>query len=65
MRIEKLVYTVDETAKALGISKPVAYELCNRADFPAIRVSQRRIVVPVDALHTWLSAQTKKPPYLL
>ena len=52
--MEKLTFTVPEMAKALGISRPVAYELCNREDFPAVRVSSKRIVIPVDALNQWL-----------
>ncbi len=52
--MEKLTYTVAEAAEALGVSLPVAYELCSREDFPAVRVSPKRIVVPVDALHAWL-----------
>lgn len=53
----KLVYSVDEVAHMLGISKPLAYDLCSREDFPAVRVSPRRIVIPVDALNNWLSKQ--------
>ncbi|MEG1641324.1 MAG: helix-turn-helix domain-containing protein, partial [Ruthenibacterium sp.] len=47
MQIEnKLVYTVTEVAALLGVSRPIAYELASRADFPAIRISQKRIIVP-------------------
>ena len=38
----------------MGISRPTAYELCNRKDFPAIRVTPRRIIIPVDGLQRWL-----------
>ena len=55
MAAEKLTYSVEELAKSLGISKPVAYELIKRDGFPAIRVSERRIIIPVDALRTWLN----------
>lgn len=48
----------DELAEALGISKPTAYELCNREDFPAIRVTPRRIIIPVDGLQRWLEEQS-------
>lgn len=51
---EKLVYSVDEMAKALGIAKIKAYELCKRDGFPAVRVSAKRIVVPVEGLKRWL-----------
>ena len=56
--MDKLAYTVPELAKALGIGRNVAYELVQRADFPAVRLSERRIVVPVDGLKIWLEQQS-------
>ncbi|MBE6628979.1 MAG: helix-turn-helix domain-containing protein [Ruminococcaceae bacterium] len=56
MRNEKLTLSVDELAQELGISKPLAYELARREGFPAIRISERRIIIPVDALRSWLNA---------
>ena len=53
---DKLTVTVPEMAKMLGISRPLAYELAKKRGFPAIRVSERRIIIPVDRLHAWLSA---------
>jgi hypothetical protein len=44
-------------AAALGISRPVAYELSRKDGFPAIRVSERRIIIPVDSLKKWLDRQ--------
>lgn len=58
MRDQKLVYTVKEVAKLLGISVNSAYELMHRDDFPAIRVSERRIIVPCSALEAWLDNQS-------
>lgn len=55
---QKRAIDVDELAEALGISKPTAYGLCNRKDFPAIRVTPRRIIVPVDGLQRWLEEQS-------
>ena len=54
MSDNKLTLSVEELAVELGISKPVAYELIKREGFPAIRVSERRIVIPVEALKLWL-----------
>ena len=51
-----LVLSVEELAQELGISKPIAYELARREGFPAIRISERRIIIPVDALRSWLNA---------
>lgn len=55
---QKRAIDVDELAEALGISKPTAYELCNREDFPAIRVTPRWIIIPVDGLQRWLEEQS-------
>ena len=55
---QKRAIDVDELAEALGSSKPTAYELCNREDFPAIRVTPRRIIIPVDGLQRWLEEQS-------
>lgn len=54
MEVEKLTVTVYEMAKMLGISRPTAYELTRRDGFPAIRVSDRLIIIPVDRLKKWL-----------
>lgn len=54
----KRAIDVDELAEALGISKPTSYELCSREDFPAIRVTPRRIIIPVDGLQRWLEEQS-------
>ena len=55
--MEKLTVSVKELAAMLGISRPKAYELVRRADFPAVWLG-RRVVVPVDGLKQWLSRQT-------
>jgi excisionase family DNA binding protein len=57
---EKLTVSVDEMASMLGISRPVAYELTKREGFPAVRVSERRIIVPVEALKRWLNEQAAR-----
>lgn len=54
--MEKMTYSVDEMAAAVGISRPKAYELANSEGFPIIRVG-RRIRIPVAALEQWLEAQ--------
>lgn len=54
----KTTYNVRDIAELLGICLPAAYELCNRADFPAIRVTPRRIIIPADGLQRWLEEQS-------
>lgn len=59
MNDNKLVLNVEEMAGVLGISKPVAYELIKKNGFPSIRVSERRIIIPVDGLRRWLESEAK------
>lgn len=44
----------------LGIALANAYKLMKRPDFPAIKVSARRYVVPEDAFRKWLDDQAAK-----
>ena len=55
--MDKVTMTVTELAAMLGISKPKAYELAARQEFPCIRVGRRRII-PVDAFMRWMDEQT-------
>ena len=55
--MERLTVTIPEVAKLLGIHKQAAYELAKKPGFPAIRVTERRIIVPVDKLHEWLDKE--------
>lgn len=44
----------------LGIALANAYKLMKRPDFPAIKVSARRYVVPEEAFRKWLDDQAAK-----
>ena len=48
-----------DISNILGIALANAYKLMKRPDFPAIRVSARRYVVPEDAFRKWLEDQTE------
>lgn len=56
--MEKLTFSVDEMAAAVGVSRPKAYELANSEGFPIVRVG-RRIRIPVAALENWLLEQAQ------
>jgi hypothetical protein len=56
----KTVMNVRELSQALGVSVPTAYEIANRDSFPSIRVSERRIVIPVAAFNQWLDNQVSE-----
>lgn len=53
METQRLVLTVSEAAKHLGISRALAYELVARGELPHLRLG-RRIVVPRRALEAML-----------
>lgn len=61
MTIERKTYNVRDVAKILGISGPAAYDLCASEGFPAIRIGQRRIVVPCDAFEKWMQESATAP----
>ena len=54
---EKLSYSVRETATALGIGMNQAYSLVHRDGFPAIFISPKKIIIPVDGLREWLQRE--------
>jgi predicted DNA-binding transcriptional regulator AlpA len=50
--------TVDDVKDFLGIAKPNAYILVNRADFPKLKI-ERRIIIPKHAFINWLDRQVE------
>jgi excisionase family DNA binding protein len=53
---ERLTMTVEEVARALGISRAFAYEAVRRGDIPHIKIG-RRTLIPRTALARVLAAQ--------
>ena len=52
--LERIVYTVDEAAQILGISRPTAFQGVERGEIPHIRVG-KRILIPKAALDKLLA----------
>jgi excisionase family DNA binding protein len=50
---ERLTYTVEEAARAVGVSRGLAYELVRRGDLRTVHVG-RRVLVPRDAVRDFL-----------
>jgi excisionase family DNA binding protein len=46
---ERLTYTVQEAAQALGVGRNSAYALLQRGELPCVRVG-RRVLIPRDAI---------------
>jgi len=59
-KVEKLVMTVEEAGVALGISRATAYTLAREGRLPVIRISDRRMIIPVKALNELLDSAGKK-----
>ena len=60
-KTEQLAISVESAGKMLGISRATAYLLVNTGRIPALKISDRRWVVPVAALKKLLeSAELEK-----
>lgn len=56
---EKLTYSVQEAAEAVGISVSRMYQLVKTTGFPAVQIG-RRIRVSKKGLERWVEAQAEK-----
>ena len=56
--VERLAYTVEEAAEALGVSRNVMYTLIHREDFPAIKIGKRRMI-STTLLAEWVETQAR------
>ncbi len=54
--MERLTWTIEEAAKALGVGRGTAYELARTGQIPSLRLG-RRLVVPRAALMKLLEGQ--------
>ncbi len=52
---------VEQVAEVLGVSRKVAYNLAKRKDFPAVRVGEKRLIVPRDRFLQWLNENADRP----
>lgn len=57
---ERLTLTIAEASEALNLSKATTYMLVNTGRLPAIRISPRRIIVPMAALMGLLENEVSK-----
>lgn len=54
--MEKLVYSVQEAAEVLGISKSYMYELARRGEVPALKLG-KRLMVPKEKFIKWINEE--------
>ena len=53
MTNEQTVLTIADLCQVLHISRPTAYTLLRRADFPVLQIGRRRLI-PMDGLNRWI-----------
>ena len=58
-RPQRLTLTVEEASEVLGISRATGYSLVSTGRLPALRISDRRIVIPRKAIDDLLASAGK------
>ena len=54
--MEKLVYSIQEAAELLGISRSYAYELARNGTFPVLELGKKR-VIPKVKFDQWVNGE--------
>lgn len=55
--MEKLAVSVVEAAKLVSVSKSTMYSLVEQKVISAVRVGEKRIIIPVKSIQLWLEQQ--------
>ncbi len=56
---ERLLLTVEEAARCLGIGRTLAWQLVRQGELPVVRLG-RCVRVPAQALQEWIARQVKE-----
>ena len=56
--MDKLAYSLTETAQVLGVSRPTVYALIQRPGFPVFQIGGRKLV-SVEGLRDWVRNQAE------
>lgn len=54
--MEKLVYSIQEAADLLGISRSYAYELARNGTIPVLELGRKR-VIPKEKFNQWVNGE--------
>lgn len=57
--MEKLVYSIRETAELLGISRSYAYELVRNGTIPTLKLGKKRLI-PKEKFAEWVNGRNDK-----
>jgi len=61
MAIEKMAYSIQETAEAIGLHPNTVYELVQQGKLPALKLG-RKILISKLELAKWLAGQSNTNP---
>lgn len=56
--MDKLAYSITETAQVLGVSRPTVYALIKQPGFPVFQIGGRKLV-SVEGLRDWVRSQAE------
>ena len=56
----KDVFTVKETAQKLDVAEATVRRLIREGELPSVRISPRRIIIPISAYEKWLYDRAKQ-----
>ena len=56
--MDKLAYSLTETAQVLGVSRPTVYALIKQPGFPVFQIGGRKLV-SVEGSKNWIRDQTE------
>lgn len=57
--MEKIVYSIQEAADLLGISKSYAYELVRNGTIPVLELGKKR-VIPKEKFNKWINGEREQ-----
>ena len=55
--MEKLAVSVAEAARLISVSKSTVYAMIEQGRLPVVRITAKRLIVPLKALETWLEIE--------
>ena len=55
MAVEKLAFTINETANAIGVGRTKVYNLISEGKIPTIKIGKRTLV-PADGLRAFMAS---------
>lgn len=61
MELERKTYTVPEASRIIGVCSKIAYQMVTAGKLPCIRISDKKVVIPKDALEKWLADSVQWP----